>query len=590
MPSPYILLIILGIMLALFIWGRWRYDIVAFFALLLSVTIGVVPVPEAFSGFSNAAVITVACVMVISDAVTQSGIVDRIIKQITPATQHIILHILVLSLITAFLSAFMNNIGALALMMPVAIRTAINSKRSPSLVLMPLAFASILGGLTTVIGTPPNILISSFRQESLGQSFAMFDFAPVGVVVALCGIAYIALMGWRLIPSKRKSPAQAADKFNIKDYITEIRVPESAPVVDKTVRELENLVEGDFTIIGIVRNKRKKLIVSSSERLLENDVLIVEATHKDLQKLLQAGKLELVGEKEISSEELRSDDIRLAEAVVPPNSRLEGRSSASMRLRNRYSINMLALSRQGRPFKERLNEVKFHGGDVVLMQGDADTMQETIVKLGFLPLIERGVHVEKRGAYWPVGIFALAIFFVAIGLLHVQIAFAIAVLALVLLNITPIRRVYESIDWSIIILLGAIIPIGSALQATGGTHLIASLFIHLAGELAPIFILGLLLLITMTLSDVMNNAATAVVMAPIAVSIANAMHVSIDPFLMTVAVGASCSFLTPIGHQNNTLVMGPGGYKFFDYFRVGLPLEILVLLVGLPMILYIWPM
>lgn len=590
MHNPYALFVILFILLALLIWGRWRYDIVAFFALLVAVLVGVVPVREAFTGFSNAAVITVACVMVITRAITQSGIVDVMIKKITPATSNTILHILVLGVVTAVLSAFMNNIGALALMMPVAIQSAINNKRSPSIVLMPLAFSSVLGGLMTVIGTPPNILISSYRLEVLGSPFAMFDFFPVGVVVTIVGVLYVSIVGWRLIPEARRKLERSTEHFHVEDYITEVRVPKKAKIVGKSVREFEHLVEGDFVILGLVRNKRKRLIVPQSELLKENDVLIVEASHKDLEKLLSAAKLELVGEKPVSSEALRSDDIRVVEVVVPPGSRLEGRSSSSMRLRSRFRINLLAIARQGKPFRERLQETKLHAGDVVLLQGDAKTIMEDIAKLGFLPLIERGVQIKKTRAFIPIGIFVVAIVLVAFRLLPVQIAFSMVVLALVLLNVMPIRRVYETIDWSIIILLGAIIPIGSALQATGGTDLLANGILALTGQYSPMIILALLLMLTMTLSDVMNNAATAVVMAPIAVSIANALHANIDPFLMTVAVGASCSFLTPIGHQNNTLVMGPGGYKFFDYFRVGLPLEVLVLLVGLPMILYVWPL
>jgi len=590
MHEATVLFLILAGTLGLFIWGYWRYDIVACLALGACVAVGAVPFSGVFVGFSNPAVITVACVMIITHALNRSGIVDLLVKSLTPITNHEVLHIAALTLLAACLSAFMNNVGALALLMPVAIQTAIQAKRSPSHVLIPLALGSALGGLITSIGTPPNLLISSYRRQVLGQSYAMFDFSPVGLVLAAVGVTFVVLIGWRLLPARRKSAESTEDMFQIQDYITEITIPGGSPLVDKTINEFENLIEGDITILGLIRKQRKRLVFRPQERLQQDDIVIVEASHSDLEKLLSKGKFELVGGATVSQEELRSDEVGVLEAVVPPGSRIEGRSTRSLRLRTRYRINLLAIARQGRAFKQRLNKVTLQAGDVVMLQGEVDSLRETVVSLGFLPLGERGIDVgRKPRAILPLMIFAGAIFSAAMRVVPVEVAFAGAVVTLVISNVMPARRLYEAIDWPVIILLAAMIPVGGALQATGTTDLIAKSFVGLAGHLSPIWILGLLMLITMTLSDIMNNAATAVVMAPIGVGIAQQLHLNVDPFLMSVAVGASCSFLTPIGHQNNILVMGPGGYKFMDYFRIGIFLELIILAVGLPMILWTWP-
>jgi di/tricarboxylate transporter len=590
MLDIFLLFLTLSAMITAFIMGIWRYDVVALAGLIALVVLGVVPAPQAFTGFSNPAVITVACVMIITQAITQTGLVDHIVKRLMPTTQNEIAHIGCLTLIAALLSAFMNNVGALALMMPVAIESARHAKRSPSLVLMPLAFGSVMGGLTTAIGTPPNLLISAYRQEVSGVAFSMFDFSPVGIAVAMAGILFISIFGWRLIPERQKASKKGDDLYHMQDYITEVQIPDESKLIGKTRQDLEQLAEGDVIIIGLVRNKRRQIAIAPSKEIHGGDILIVEAGHDALQQFLDTTKAELVGGENISPEGLHSEDIGLMEAVVTQGSRLEGRSWQRLRLRSRMRLNLLAIARQGRPFKDRLNHVSLRAGDVLLVQGDNEYLRENIVNLGLLPLLERGVQIGfRRQALIPLGIFAIAILLAGTRLLPVNIAFSLAVLMLVFFNVLPVRKLYDSIDWSVIVLLGAMIPIGEALQTSGATEYIARGFVAIAGHGPHFLIIGLLLIVTMTLSDIMNNAATAVVMAPIAVSIAQVMKVSIDPFLMTVAVGASCSFLTPISHQNNTLVMGPGGYRFGDYMRLGLPVEAIVLVIALPMILWIWP-
>ena len=587
--QQYSVFIILIITLGLFIWGRWRYDVVACMALMATVVVGAVPYKQAFSGFSNPAVVTVAMVMIITQAITHSGVVDRVVAGLAPATGNVWLHVAILSLLAAVLSAFMNNVGALALVMPLAVQTAFKNGRSPSLVLMPIAFSSILGGMTTLIGTPPNILIANYRHDVLGVGFTMFDFAPVGVVLAVAGILFITVVGWRLIPKARTKHKIAEDLFQIADYITEALISEESSLIDQTVADLEELVKGGCQILGIIRDERKRLNLPPSSKLKENDILIIEASSADLEQLVKTCKLELVGNHKASAEALKSKDVELMEVVVIPGSQIEGRTIQKLRLRTRYQINLLAISRKGQPFRERLKNVRLQAGDVLLLQGNADTLADSVLEIGFLPLAERSLRLGlETNLFLPLLIFAFSLILVVTKVFPVQIAFSGAVLLMVLFNVIPIRRVYGSIDWSVIVLLGAMLPVGMALETTGGTELIANWIVSLAGNSHPIVILGIILIVTMCLSDVMNNAATAVVMAPISISIAETLGFSIDPFLMTVAVGASCAFLTPIGHQNNTLVMGPGGYHFGDYWRMGLPLELLIIAISLPLIPYVW--
>lgn len=591
MNPAYLTLAILACTLILFIWGRWRYDIVALMALMVAALLGVVHFNDVYAGLSNPAVITVVCVMIITRTIAYSGIVDQLVEAIIPATKSLFVQLLLLTSLAGLLSAFMNNVAALALLMPVAIETSQHHKRSPSLVLMPLAFASVLGGLITMIGTPPNLLIAAFRQKILGQSFGMFDFAHVGLPVACVGIAFLIILGWRLVPVRRKAKTSKDDLYQIGDYLTEINIPAASSIVGETVEALEKLAPGDFLVVGLIRSGRRKLVVHPTERLAADDILIVEVSHEDLHKLMQSKHVDLMVGQQLTVDALKSSKTELLEAVVQPGSRVELRSAQSLRLRSRSGMNLLGLSRKGSVLHKRIHQVPLKAGDVLLLQGDQETLFDTVVRLGLLPLVHRAVnqHLSRR-ALLPLGIFFIAIVCAALHVVPTQVAFTVAALLMVVFELLPLRYLYDSIDWQVILLLAAFIPLGGALQHTGGTQLISEWFLKVAGQLSPVWIVGLLMFLTMTLSDLMNNAATTVIMAPIALALSKAYHVQLDPFLMSVAIGASCSFLTPVAHQNNTLVMGPGGYKFMDYWRLGLPLELLVLATAWPLVLWAWPL
>ncbi len=581
----------LGLILILFVWGRWRYDLVALFALLVVTITGLVPAGEAFLGFGHPAVITVAAVLVVSRALFNSGMVDYIVRLMGKAGDNPLTQLAVLVIAVTVCSGFMNNIGALALFMPVAIRMARKSGVSPSLYLMPLAFGSLLGGLMTQVGTPPNIIISVFRAETAAAApFRMFDFAPVGAGIALAGVLFIIIIGWRLLP-ERKGQLSREEQFQIDDYITEIKVPDKSTMTGKRMRDLEEATDGDITVVGHIRDGQKFPAPSRHRTFREDDLLIIRADAEELKELLDTTGLELADSEKISEESISSDEITIMEATITRDSVMEGRTAKSLNLRSRYGVNLLGLSRQGGRLRSSPDTTRLRVGDVLLLQGPEETLQEVLPTLGLLPLVERGLRVgQPPRVFLGVAIFGSALALAATGVLSIQIAFTAAALVMVLAGFISLREIYDSIDWPVIVLLGAMIPVSGALETTGGAKLIAEGILDIAGGAAPWITLTVILVGTMFLSDLVNNAAAAVLMAPVAISIASGMGASADPFLMSVAVGASCAFLTPIGHQSNTLVMGPGGYKFTDYWRMGLPLEIIIVLVGIPLIMYFWPM
>lgn len=575
--------------LALFVWGRFRHDLVALFGLMVLAVLGVIPPAEVFLGFGHPAVVTVAVVLMIGKALENSGVVDVLGKWVEKVGGNLTLQILTLTLLAAIASAFMNNVGALAILMPVALKIARKSGNSPSYLLMPIAFASLLGGMTTLIGTPPNIIIATLRADETGEAFRMFDFSPVGVGLTVMGILFISIVGWRLLP-ERLGSKNRDDTFKIDDYITEVRVGKGSKADGLSLGELIAKSKADFQILGLVRKKKMIHAPEDDEVLLAGDIVVLETDTQALETFIGDTGLELVGDRKFRKDAEGSKDITVTEAVVMADSPLVGQTSASLKMRSRYGTNLLAVSRKEEKIHNRIRHVEFQVGDVVMLQGRMNMIDKAIRSMGCLPLAERGLRLGfKRNIALALGIFVTSILLVISGLLPVHIAFALAAGALVLTNVLPLKEMYESIDWSVIVLLGAMLPVGEALETSGGADMIANQILRMVDILPLWAMLGILLTVTMLLSGVINNAATVVLMAPIGIGIAHGMDLSVDPFLMVIAIGASASFLTPIGHQSNTLVMGPGGYRFGDYFRMGLPMTILIMLLAIPLILYFWP-
>jgi len=543
-----------------------------------------------FSGFGNPATITVVMVLIVSYGLTKSGAVEFIADAIEPISSTPYLHIAVLTFLAAFLSMFMNNVGALALLMPIAIQSTTKAGRSPATVLMPLSFGSILGGLVTLIGTPPNILIANYREQMTGEAFTMFDFAPVGGGIAICGIIFMLLIGWKLVRVRKQTTG--LDLFDVEKYLFELKVTEASPFSNEKAGSLKDqLAEKKLSLLSMVHRRESLQTIYRRQIILPNDLLMVQGSHDDVVQFASENELLMVSAENGQREVLHSEGTQAAEVVVTPNSPIVGRSASEIRFNRKYAVNLLAASRAGTPHRDRLRDFQFAVGDVLLLHGEAEEMEEAIVKMNCYPLAKRALALSRNKKAAPAMItFILAIVAAASGLVTIQLALGFATVAMVLLNIVPVREFYDGVDWAVVVLLGAMIPLGAALETTGTTMLLVNGILSVAGDLSPVFLIAMILVITMSVSDVLNNAATAILMAPIAFNIALSLGLNPDAFLMAVAVGASCAFLTPIGHQNNALIMGPGGYKFGDYWRMGLPLEIIIVAVALPLLLIVWPL
>ncbi len=610
-------LIVFGVLaatLVLFVWNRWRYDLVALAALLACALTGVVPAEEVFAGLGHPAVISVAAVLVLSRGLLNAGVVDSVARRLMQVGERPWAQVAALTGIVALSSGFMNNVGALALFMPVAIWMSRQSGRSPSYLLMPLAFGSLLGGTLTLIGTPPNLIIAGYRAEAGEAPFGMFAFLPVGAAVTVAGVLFIALLGWRLVPRRQEQEGNG-DLFEISAYLTEVRVPEGCKYAGRTLHALIGAVqdEADVQVIALIRGDERQRMPSTYEVLREGDILLVEADSDSLKALLDVTGVELAADVEEQENKARDEqeaaeqaveqekaeknhksrhgELTLAEAIVSPGSMLVGTSASGLDLRERHGVNVLAVARQGQRLRQRLGEIRFAAGDILLLQAREDALQSSLNSLGCLPLASRGLSITTpRNVMLASAIFAITLASIAFGLLPAATALVTGALVMILVGLIPLGRIYESIDMPVIVLVAAMLPVGQALETTGGSQLIADALLELGQSLPAAATLALLMVAVMLISNVVNNAAAAVLAAPVAISLAGGMDASVDPFLMAVAIGASCAFLTPIGHQSNTLVMAPGGYRFGDYWRLGLPLSILVVLCAVPAILWIWPL
>ena len=596
MIEQVIVIAVIIVSLILFVQAKLRYDVVAMLALLVITLTGITPAESAFSGFAHPAIITVAAVLVVSRGLLNVGAMDPVTDLVNKLKGGIEIKLLLLMGITAFFSSFMNNVGALALVMPVAIKIGKDNNLSPSYLLMPIAYASLFGGMLTEIGTPPNLIISKYRDQYVSAPFNFLDFAPVGLVLTIFGILFVSLIGYKLIPNRR-AKADPNMLFKVEDYLSELVIPEGNKLVGKSIRDLSSIQSFDVNILSIVRNKANIIAPHAHEILEAGDLLVVRIDPSELAKLIDKTGMMLKGAKLTSDESgklLTASEHSLIEIVLRDDSPLIGNTAKSIRLRNDYNVNLVAISRHGVYLRGRLGEIHFRTGDILLMQVADQNIHTVLSSLKGLPLAGRGIVIgtpdQKRRRALGLGIFAFSILMTTFGVLPVQISFAMAAVLLVLTKIITLKEIYESIDWPVIVMLGAMLPLGEAIETTGAADTIANLILGMNGMLSPTMIVGLLMFVTMGLTNLINNAAAAVLMAPIGVSLAVGLGVSVDPMLMAVAVASSCAFMTPIGHQSNTLIMGPGGYRFGDYWKMGLPVTIMFLIIGTPLILLFWPL
>lgn len=584
-----ILFALFGGVFGFLLWGKFRYDLVAFSALLIGVLLGVVPEKDAFSGFGHPATLVVALVLVVSAGLVRSGAVFLITRTMVDSSRSLGGHIALMGGIGAVLSAFMNNVAALALLMPVDVQTARKAGRSPGLSLMPLSFATILGGMATLIGTPPNIIIASIREDALGAPFQMFDFAPVGGLTALAGLAFVALIGWRFIPKREDAGQAMAD---ITEYLAELTVPEDSKLIGRRFEELdEDASKADVALLGLIRDGKRRYGRARNVALATHDTLILEATPDALDEFRAALGLNFADVEREEHLKAAGEGLDVIEVVVPETARISGRTAERIGLAWRQGAVLMGLSRQGRRVTQHLRKTEVRAGDILLLLVPKDRGADITEWLGCLPLADRGLAVTADSKVWlAIGLFVGAVMAAALGIVYLPIALGLVVMAYVFTRIVPLSELYTHIEWPVVVLLGSMIPLGAALERVGGTELIAGTLVGLTEGLPAWAILTVLMLVTMTLSDVLNNTATTIVAAPVGIQMAQSLGVSADPFLMAVAVAASAAFLTPIGHKNNTLILGPGGYHFGDYWRMGLPLEILVVAVSIPSILVFWPL
>lgn len=585
-PDQAIAFAILGGTILLFIHGRLPYDLVALLSLGAAVGFGVVPAEKAFSGFSDDVVVIVAAALLVSAAVSRSGAVEAAMRPLLPHLQRGVgTQVTVLAAVVMVLSAVTKNVGALAILMPVAFQLARRTGTPPSALLMPMAFAALLGGLVTLVGTSPNIIVSRLREEMQGEPFGMFDFAPVGGCIAIAGLVVLAL-GWRLLPGGRSGGSKDA-AFTIDHYTTEARLPAGGDMVGQTVAALEKLGEGDVRVSALIRQNRQRLAARPDTVLEAEDRLLLQGEAEDLDAFVSRSGLTLMGERQV----VPADSAEVVEGVVTSESPLVGATPSEFDLHGRTGLNLIAVSRRGQRIEEKLSDLRFRAGDVVILKGEAEPLPRAMGALRILPLSERNVPLGRNRRGWlPPLVLAVAMGLVAMHIVPVTIAFFGAAVTLLALRALTMREAYETVEWPVIVLLAALIPVSEAIRTTGGTELVAGWLSVVAAALPPIAAMALMMVIAMAVTPFLNNAATVLVMAPVGASLALQLGLSPDPFLMAVAIGAASDFLTPIGHQCNTLVMGPGGYRFADYWRLGLPLSITVVAVGVPAIALFWPL
>ncbi|HEY9234780.1 MULTISPECIES: SLC13 family permease [Phenylobacterium] len=581
---------LVALTIAAFIWGRFRYDVVAICALFAGVALGVIPAKQAFSGFANDVTVIIAAALVVSAAFARSGIVEVALRPLIPHLKSERSQVPALTAAVTLLSTATKNVGALAILMPVALQICRRTGSSPGRLLMPMAFGAMLGGMVTLVGTAPNIIVSQVREEMLGKPFGMYDYTPVGLALASLGLVFLTF-GYRILPKNRVPAGNIEEALAANAYITEVEVPEDWALGRSRVADLHALAQGEARVIMLLREGRRRARPHPNLNVLPGDVLLVEGEPQALDELINRGKLRLTrADRPVAMDE-PTDEVRVLEAVVGAESVVVGRSAQRLDLYGQHGVNLLAVSRAGYSIKQNLNRIRFKAGDVVVLQGSERSLPPALSALGLLPLVEREVRLGGfRHTFVPAIILAAAMILVAFQVLPVAIAFFGAAVAMIAVGSLRMREAYAAIDGPLIVLIAAMIPVSEAIQSTGGAELIGGWLSSVFRNQAPMLALFSIMAAAMAATPFLNNAATVLIVAPVGASMARQLGLNPDPFLMAVAVGAACDFLTPIGHQCNTLVMGPGGYRFSDYPRLGAPLTLLVLIIGAPLIAWFWPL
>lgn len=592
MTTPQIISIsIIAAVIGLMVWGRWRYDIVAGLGLLAGVATGIIPVKDAFKGFSDEIVIIVGSALVVSHGISRSSLFLSMLSRATPLMKSTQSQVIFLVTTVGVLSALVKNIGALAMLLPIAFQFARKNNKSASVFLMPMAFASLLGGIVTLVGTSPNVIVSRVRAELTGKPFTMFDYTPVGIFIALAGIAFLCV-AYRIIPRDRRGATALSEALKIDHYVTEASIGEKSKLAGKHLSELLGRAQAGVTVVALLRGKTRHMALFPDTTLRPGDILILRGESEQLAHLVKEADLTLEGKDRLEQDEEREgDDIISVEVVVSPGSPLIGSAARLAGLYHTYGINLVAVGRSGAKLTGRLRDIRLQLGDVLVLQGAESTIPQHLSDLGLLPLAERSLMFGDTTPGWiALAILAVTMTSLALGLVPVALAFFAAAGGMILFGAVPVREAYDEIEWPILVMFAALIPVSDTLSTTGATGLIAEALSNAGRHLPAWGCVALVLSGAMAVTPFLNNAATVLVMAPIGATFAKNLGYNPDAFLMAVALGAACDFLTPIGHQCNTLVMGPGGYKFSDYPRLGAPLSLLVIVMGVPLIMFFWPL
>ncbi|WP_207460568.1 SLC13 family permease [Azospirillum sp. SYSU D00513] len=577
---------LVGAVVVLLVWDKFRFDVVAVLALLAGVLAGLIPAKEAFSGFADDIVIIIASALIVSAGIARSGVVDALVRPVAGKLDSPTKQVAFLAGAVGLMSALMKNIGALAIFLPIAVQLARRHRTGAHRVLMPMAFASLLGGLMTLIGTSPNIIVSRVRAEMGHEPFTMFDYLPVGLGLTIAGTLFL-VVGWRLLPSERTGARPPEETFAVEDYRSEMLLPAASAFIGRTIADLEALAEGEARIVGLIRERFRRYTPDTHWTLLPEDILVLEGDAPALQKIVRGAALEPLG----AAADARNTDFLIVEAAILRESPLIGHSARHLDLPGKHDLSLLAVSRRGERRDQRLIHTVFQEGDLLMLHVASSRFPDALADAGLLPLAERHLQLGRRRPSWvPVSIIVITMLVVGFQILPVTIAFLAAAAAMILSGVLTAEEAYNAVEWPILVLLGALIPVSGTLESTGGTEVIAAGLAQVAAMIPPTACITLIMAAAMAVTPFLNNAATVLVMAPIGASLAQQLGLSPDPFLMAVAVGAGSDFLTPIGHQCNTLVMGPGGYRFADYPRLGVPLSLLVLVLGTFLIAWVWPL
>ena len=587
--SIVLVFIILAGAIALFATGWIRMDLVSLLVLLTLALTGLVTVEEAFSGFSNPAVITVAAMFILSAGIANTGVTGKLGEKIfqVAGTNEFRL-ILVIMGTVALISAFINNIGATAMLMPVVMNVAKKTRLSPSKLLIPLAFGSLLGGVCTLIGTPPNILMNTLLQQYAGERFSMFDFTPVGLAVLIVGVLYMAVIGRRLIPQRKAGPLTEA--YQVKEYVTEAEVVPGSPLAGKTIAESKLERDLDLRVRAILRGKRKYPFPRTNRKLQEKDILFLEGNPQNILKVRKARGLAVVPERDNPSWPPTNDELVVVEASLTPTSEIVGKTLREVHFRDTHGLTVLALWRRGAPVVKKVDHVVLEFGDVLLLQGPEDKIvhlgkEHDFLLLGGIPSVTYRPDKAPLALAILFGVVLLA----AVNLLPIMLSASLGALLMVFSRCLTPKEAYESVDWSIIVLIAGTLPLGMAMEKSGAAQLLAHLLVEIVGRMGPWAVLAAVFLLTSLLTEVMSHSAAAVLVAPVVFNAALALKADPKPFFLAVAISASCCFMTPISHQSNALVMGPGGYHFTDFARVGAALNLLIWVVGTLLIPLIFP-